>query len=76
MLAFLDLLRDKYGGVDSYCRKYISLSDEDLAIIRSNIVIPQMKHSFYCKVEFCEIIFILIVAIWASLFHLEWFDFI
>jgi hypothetical protein len=40
MIAFLGLLEDKYGGVDEYIRKYVGLSDEDIAIIKDNLLTP------------------------------------
>ncbi|OJA18919.1 hypothetical protein AZE42_07863 [Rhizopogon vesiculosus] len=40
MLAFLNLLEDKYGGVETYVKTYTGLTDEDLQTIRSNLVVP------------------------------------
>jgi hypothetical protein len=39
MYAFLDLLRDKYGGAEGYVQKYCGLSVEDVEIIRHNLVV-------------------------------------
>ncbi|KAI5120677.1 hypothetical protein M0805_006966 [Coniferiporia weirii] len=39
MLAFLNLLRNNYGGVEGYVQKYCGLSTEDVQIIRRNLVI-------------------------------------
>jgi hypothetical protein len=38
MTAFLNLLRDKYGGAEMYARQYMRLEDEDVAVIRKNLV--------------------------------------
>jgi len=38
MKNLLSLLNDKYGGVDEYVRQYIGLPDEDIALIRNNLV--------------------------------------
>ncbi|THH11937.1 hypothetical protein EW145_g314 [Phellinidium pouzarii] len=37
MLAFLDLLRNKYGGAEGYMQKFCSLSAEDVQEIRHNL---------------------------------------
>jgi hypothetical protein len=39
MLAFLNLLETKYGGVEAYLHTHASLTDSDLATIRSNFTI-------------------------------------
>lgn len=44
MLAFLALLQDKYEGVESYLKKYIDLSGEDIETIRNNILVPTNPH--------------------------------
>lgn len=38
MTAFLQLLQEKYGGVDSYLQTYVGLSEDDIVIIRRNIL--------------------------------------
>jgi hypothetical protein len=38
MTAFLELLQHNYGGVEGYVKKYAKLSDEDLAVIRRNLI--------------------------------------
>jgi len=40
MVAFFDLLEEKYGGVETYVKTYTGLTDEDLKTIRSNLVVP------------------------------------
>ncbi|KAJ7774097.1 protein-tyrosine phosphatase-like protein [Mycena olivaceomarginata] len=40
MLAFLDLLDDKYSGVEGYVRRFTGLGDEDIATIRRNLLVP------------------------------------
>ncbi|KAJ3894185.1 hypothetical protein GG344DRAFT_63171 [Lentinula edodes] len=39
MLAFLDLLDTKYGGVEEYIRNYTHLSESDIAVIRNNMLV-------------------------------------
>jgi len=39
MLAFLLLLEEKYGGVEEYLRSVVRLTDEDISIVRSNILV-------------------------------------
>ncbi|EGO02003.1 hypothetical protein SERLA73DRAFT_71160 [Serpula lacrymans var. lacrymans S7.3] len=39
MEAFLTLLDKKYGGVDEYAKRYLGLTQEDLATIRKNLVV-------------------------------------
>jgi len=38
MTAFLNLLQDKYGGAEMYAKQYMQLEDEDIAVIRKNLV--------------------------------------
>jgi len=38
MMAFLGLLRDKYGGVEGYMKNYLAISDDDIQIIRKNLL--------------------------------------
>jgi len=45
MLAFLSLLNEKYGGVEGYLKGVAHLTDEDISIIRSNILSPRMDPS-------------------------------
>ncbi|KAF8639798.1 hypothetical protein AX17_001057 [Amanita inopinata Kibby_2008] len=40
MMAFLDLLDSKYGGVECYVKCFVGLSDADIAKIRENLFIP------------------------------------
>lgn len=40
MLAFLQLLRDKYGGAEEYLKRYVLLSDDDVNAIRHNLLVP------------------------------------
>ena len=44
MLAFLKLLRDKYGGVENYLTTYVGLSLEDVQQIRTNLLVPADNH--------------------------------
>ncbi|KAJ3856401.1 protein-tyrosine phosphatase-like protein [Lentinula lateritia] len=39
MLAFLDLLDTKYGGVEEYIKNYTQLSESDIAVIRNNMLV-------------------------------------
>jgi len=40
MKAFLEYLHEKYGGAEEYVRRYVGMSDEDIAIIKRNVLIP------------------------------------
>jgi len=39
MTAFLELLQNKYGGAEEYVKHYAKLSDEDIAIVKRNLVV-------------------------------------
>lgn len=41
MLAFLHLIEERYGGVTEYLRKYVHLSEEDIHIIKQNMLLPR-----------------------------------
>jgi len=43
MLAFLELIDKKYGGVEGYLKRYVQLSEEDIGTIRRNILAPQSR---------------------------------
>ncbi|THV08260.1 hypothetical protein K435DRAFT_641182 [Dendrothele bispora CBS 962.96] len=38
MIAFLRFLKDKYGGVEEYVKKYTSLNEDDIIVIRNNLL--------------------------------------
>lgn len=38
MLAFLNLLRQKYGGPEGYAAQFCGLSSEDIQTIRRNLL--------------------------------------
>jgi hypothetical protein len=40
MQAFLEHFREKYGGAEEYVRRYVGMSDEDITIIKRNILTP------------------------------------
>jgi len=40
MIAFLDLLDTKYGGIEQYLKGFVGFSDVDIAKVRENILIP------------------------------------
>ncbi|KAL4247084.1 Protein-tyrosine phosphatase-like protein [Abortiporus biennis] len=40
MHAFLDLLDRTYGGVDKYLKHHVELTDEDIDVIRRNLLVP------------------------------------
>ncbi|KAJ7129334.1 protein-tyrosine phosphatase-like protein [Mycena epipterygia] len=40
MSAFLDMLDAKYSGVEEYVKRFADLSDEDIIIIRRNLLVP------------------------------------
>lgn len=39
MIAFFNLLEEKYGGVEAYIKSHTGLTDEDLKTIRSNLIV-------------------------------------
>ena len=39
MIEFLELLKNKYGGVDAYLAKYTDLTLEDMNKIRANLLL-------------------------------------
>lgn len=39
MIAFLGLLKDKYGGVERYLGQNLGFSTEDITVIRQHLVI-------------------------------------
>ena len=44
MLAFLDLLETKYGGVEEYAKQYAHLSETDISTIRANLLVASDPH--------------------------------
>ena len=40
MIAFLQMLQDRYGGPEAYLRDVVGLSVDDIAIIRRNFLSP------------------------------------
>ena len=36
----LGLVGEKYGGVEAYVKNFCGLTDDDISIIRSNLVVP------------------------------------
>ncbi len=40
MLAFLAHLEATYNGVEEYVKTYLGLTDEDIVIIRNNLLTP------------------------------------
>jgi len=40
MQAFLKLFDDKYGGVEEYIKRFVGLSEDDITIIKKNILVP------------------------------------
>ena len=39
MMAFLAMLRDRWGGAEGYVRTMCSLTDADIEIIKANLVV-------------------------------------
>ena len=39
MIEFLEMLKNKYGGVDAYLAKYTDLTLEDVSKIRANLLV-------------------------------------
>ena len=40
MAAFLEMLQDRYGGVEAYLKATVGLTDDDITTIRRNLVVP------------------------------------
>jgi hypothetical protein len=40
MQAFLEHFDEKYGGVGEYVKRYVGFSDEEIATIKRNLLIP------------------------------------
>ncbi|KAJ7044685.1 protein-tyrosine phosphatase-like protein [Mycena alexandri] len=40
MSAFLDLIDEKYAGVEAYVKHFTNLSEEDISTIRRNLLVP------------------------------------
>ncbi|KAI9000781.1 protein-tyrosine phosphatase-like protein [Trametes punicea] len=40
MYSFLRMLADRYGGVEAYLKNVVGLTDDDIAIIRKNFLVP------------------------------------
>ena len=40
MRATLDVIAKEYGSVDEYVKQHTSLTDEDLARMRANLLVP------------------------------------
>jgi hypothetical protein len=38
MLGTLQMMFEKYGGAEGYVKKYCSLADEDILIIKNNLL--------------------------------------
>ena len=43
MNAFLALLQEQYGGAEEYIKRFCGLTDDDINIIRENLLIPRSK---------------------------------
>jgi Tyrosine phosphatase family len=41
MEALIQMLRERYGGVEEYVRRSCGLTDGDIDIIRQNILMPR-----------------------------------
>ncbi len=40
MVAFLQMLQTRYGGVEGYLKNVVGLTDDDIATIRKNFLVP------------------------------------
>jgi hypothetical protein len=41
MQAFIEMLGERYGGVEEYVRRACGLTDQDINIIRQNLLTPK-----------------------------------
>lgn len=39
MAAFLSHFENEYGGVEAYLKRYLDLSDDDIRVIRGNLLV-------------------------------------
>ena len=44
MQAFIQMLDERYGGVKEYVRRACSLTDQDIIIIRQNLLMLTPRH--------------------------------
>ena len=40
MVAFLQMLQDRYGGAEAYVKDVVGLDDDDIVAIKRNLVVP------------------------------------
>ena len=43
MLAFMQMLEERYGGAAGYAKKYCGLTEVDLQAIRNNFIVQRSK---------------------------------
>jgi hypothetical protein len=43
MLKFLGLVKTKYGGASTYFKEYAGLTDEELDLIKSSLVVKRTQ---------------------------------
>ena len=39
MIAFLYLLKEKYGGPVNYVKTFVGLTEDDISVIRNNLIV-------------------------------------
>lgn len=44
MIAFLQLIEERYGGVEEYLAKFVGLTRDDIDTIRRNLLILKPSH--------------------------------
>ena len=44
MQSFLKYFQEKYGGAEAYIRRYVGLTDDEIATIKRHILIPGVTH--------------------------------
>jgi hypothetical protein len=44
MQSFLKYFQEKYGGAEAYIRRYVGLTDDEIATIKRHILIPGVSH--------------------------------
>lgn len=44
MQSFLKYFQEKYGGAEAYIRRYVGLTDDEIATIKRHILIPGISH--------------------------------
>lgn len=39
-MAFIELLESKYGGAEAFLKSLVELSDEEISLMKENLLVP------------------------------------